>query len=524
MVQIVAAVGILISTGSTGLIAIASGAGKHKKANYIFSTVLTLGIIFSAVFLFLLAFQVRELADVLSSVEELRPPVFKYLTMLVVGAPLLLISLTWEMMLRTDGQAKIISRGIFFGQVCNVALTFLFISAFGMGVRGAGLALVVSTLISGAYMAVNYLNSPERSLKFINVLGSKKFFLQSAEVIKSGIPAACSIGLVSLKIWAIYQILGIVGGADAMTLFAVCMACLSVTSMCISGCNGAMMPVVGMLYGEKDFSGVRMLINYVLKFSLTISGAFVLLVIIFPQAILQLYNVDENLFEAGANALRLFSLSLIGQTITFLVMYYYSTIQRRTIANVLALTEGILVVVPAAWLLSKIFGLNGVWLAFILAEVAGFLAVWFFSKKFCATSNGKLRDVYLIEQSGGELLYDVSVKANVDSAVKISSEAQKILTSKGFDKGLTLRAAVALEEMAVNISKINAAEIDLDVRIKNDDGLMILLRDNGVAFNPVEYSARDEDFFIDGIIFLKNISRKINYNRVLSLNQTVIEI
>ena len=265
LVQIVAAVGILISTGSTGLIAIASGAGKHKKANYIFSTVLTLGIIFSAVFLFLLAFQVRELAGVLSSVEELRPPVFEYLTMLVV-------------------------------------------------------------------------------------------------------------------------------------------------------------------------------------------------------------------------------------------------------------------VVLAAWLLSKIFGLNGVWLAFILAEVAGFLAVWFFSKKICATSNGKLRDVYLIEQSGGELLYDVSVKANVDSAVKISSEAQKILTSKGFDKGLTLRAAVALEEMTVNISKINAAEIDLDVRIKNDDGLMILLRDNGVAFNPVEYSARDEDFFIDGIIFLKNISRKINYNRVLSLDQTVIEI
>ena len=145
-----------------------------------------------------------------------------------------------------------------------------------------------------------------------------------------------------------------------MTLYAVCMACLSVVSMCISGCNGAMMPVVGMIYGEKDFSGVRALVKYVLKFALKLSGIFVAFVMLFPQIILSLYNIPENLFADGAMSLRLFSISLFGVTMTFLIMYYYSTIQRRTVANILSLTEGILVVVPAAWLLSKIFGLNGV--------------------------------------------------------------------------------------------------------------------------------------------------------------------
>lgn len=306
------------------------------------------------------------------------------------------------------------SRAIFLGQVLNVVLTFLFVGTFEMGISGAGLALIVSTLTNSAYMIFNYLRLPERSLKFVNVFrsGAKKFFSQSVEVIKSGIPAACIVSLISIKVFAIYQLLGVTGGAESMTLFAICMACLSVVSMCIAGCNGAMMPVVGMLYGEKDFKGVRMLIKYVLKFSLAISGTFVLFVIIFPQIILQVYNVDKSLYEAGETALRLFSISLLGVTLTFLLMYYYSTIQQRTIANILSLTEGILVVLPAAWFLSKIFGLTGIWLAFILAEVVGFPAVWLCSRRICSKSGGKLEEIYLLGSTGAELLYDVSLKAN----------------------------------------------------------------------------------------------------------------
>ena len=207
-----------------------------------------------------------------------------------------------------------------------------------------------------------------------------KFISQAGKIIKSGIPVASGTALISVKIWAIYQILGETGGADAMTLYAICMACLSVVSMCIAGCNGAMMPIIGMLYGERDFSGVRILIKYVLRFALTLSGIFVAFTVFFPQIILSIYNLPAALIEPGEVALRLFSVSLLGVTITFLAMYYYSTIQRRVAANILSWMEGIIVVIPAAWLLSKIFGLNGIWFAFILAEVAGFAMIFAYTK------------------------------------------------------------------------------------------------------------------------------------------------
>lgn len=79
---------------------------------------------------------------------------------------------------------------------------------------------------------------------------------------------------------------------------------------------------------------------------------------------LALFNMPVSLYVSGAEAVRLFSISILGVTFTFLLMYYYMTIGQKTAANLLSLTEGILVVVSAAWLMVQYLGLTGVWLAF----------------------------------------------------------------------------------------------------------------------------------------------------------------
>lgn len=525
--QITYAIAVLISIGSAALIAIASGARDKFKADYIFSTVVTVSVFVAVILLAIFVPNTYEISKILSSVEELRILMYEYLLILVWRSPLFLISFTWQTLLRTDGMAKIVSRGILIGQVVNVILSFLLVSN-GLGIKGAGIALISSDVIAITYMLRKYFSSNERTRNLCSVFDDiGKFMRQVAELLKSGVPAACSTGLISVKIWAIYQILGETGGSDAMTLYAVCMACLSVISMCIAGCNGAMMPIVGMLYGEKDFAGVRSLVKYVLRFALKLSGIFVAFAMLFPQIILSLYNIPENLFADGATALRLFSISLLGVTMTFLVMYYYSTIQRRTVANILSVTEGFLVVIPAAWLLSKSFGLNGVWFAFILAELAGFLIIWLYAKHICKNSGGKLNDIFLIEQNDPELLIDVSFQADVDNAAKISHDAKTILEQKNFDKVVALKVGVALEEMTLNMEKLNAGKkIDVDVRLKTaGDKIIIALRDNGKSFNPLEYLvAEEENLHTDGIMLLKNLASEIKYSRVLSLNQTFIEI
>lgn len=259
--QVTYALAVLISIGSSGLIAIAAGKRDNDGANYIFTTVVTVSVFVGVIWALILIPNSYALSIFLSSAEDLRVLIHEYLIIFVWRVPLYLMFFTWQTLIRTDGFAKVVSRGILIGQITNVVLSFALV-ANGFGVSGAAMALISGDILAMIYVAKKYFSSSERTRNFCHVFNDfGKFINQVAGIVKSGIPVASGTALISVKVWAIYQILGTTGGADAMTLYAICMACLSVISMCIAGCNGAMMPIIGMLYGEKDFSGVRILSN-----------------------------------------------------------------------------------------------------------------------------------------------------------------------------------------------------------------------------------------------------------------------
>lgn len=122
--------------------------------------------------------------------------------------------------------------------------------------------------------------------------------------------------------------------------------------------------------------------------------------------------------------------------------------------------------------------MTGIWLAFILEELAGFLILWIYSRRVCKNSGGTITDIFLIEQKSPNLILDVSTQASVESAVNLSKAAIEILE---------------------NIEKINVGKIvDVDIRIKSEDQkIVIAVRDNGVSFNPLEYQPQ-ENYATDG--------------------------
>ena len=86
--------------------------------------------------------------------------------------------------------------------------------------------------------------------------------------------------------------------------------------------------------------------------------------------------------------------------------------------------------------------------------------------------------------------------------------------------------AVAAEEMLVNIIRYGGKKADtIDINLCiTEDTLLFRLRDNGVPFDPTDYSADTGEYEIHGIEVVKNITDRMQYMRVLDLNHTVIEM
>lgn len=521
--QAALAIALLISTGAAGMISVAAASRENDKADFIFSTVLTLGIICALSLLLMLPFT-QEISKILSTEEELQNYIQIYLSIFIWRTALIVFIVVLRNLLRVEGLAKTISRSSVIQQVLSFVLTIIFVGYIPFGIYGAGMALIIGDIVCFIYMLISYGFFKDRKRRFVNIFkyGLKKFLTQIIAICKTGFAAFTALILATLKVWAIYQILGEIGGASAMVMYSICIACISVLGVISGACCDSSMPIIGMLYGEKDFGGVRKMLTNVIKFSLLLTIFFVAFILISPQKILSIYNVPASYFESGAEALRLFVPSLIGVAFSAVMINYYSVIKQSKAATLLSFVEGFLIILPAAFILSKIYGVNGVWLSFGVAEILSFIILQIYVKKFGVKS----KDIFLIEKENPKILYDVSIKAKKENAVKVSAESMTVLENSLIANKSAVKVGIALEEVILNIEKLAAGKnVDVDIRIgvTAEQNFLIILRDNGKIFNPVTYQPK-ENFSMDGITVLKSVSKDIQYNRILGLNQTTIEI
>lgn len=528
LTQFASALTVLISTGSVGLIAVAAGNGNRDEVNRAFSLAFYVTIGIGLVISTVLLPAAQGVVRLLTPVPELWESVYAYLHILLWRFPFCMLLMLMADLACADGMEKLSTVAVSIQQLSNIILDYALIRFIGLGIEGAAMATVFSDIAGLGFMLWRYFASKKRTFRLVGLLSSglKAVFRGIGRIVKSGVATASGYALVAVRVWFLMRVTGEVGGSDGTEVLAACMLFLTLLSMFSGGINQSVLPLVGVLFGEKDYRSIRMLMRYVSRILLVIVGISVLFAMIFPQVILAVAGLAQDLSARSVNDVRLYSVSLIGTAITFLVIYYYTTVSQTKAAGILAWTEGLLAVIPGVLLFSRAFGLTGVWLGLIFAEIAGLTVTWLYAKCVCAKSGGKLTDFYLIEKNGSELLYDVSIKATRKDAAGISADVIGILTEKGVDPVPAEKAGIVLEETAVNLERMNMKPVDMDVRVlENGNELVLALRDNGIPFNPLEYVPPERDSPDprgDGIMVLRSVAGRIDYSLVLALNQTTI--
>ena len=200
--QLVAAIMMLISVGSGGLAAIASGARQHDEANRIFSAVTVLAFGLGTLTTCLCLPFTRELARFLSSSGALMEGGWAYLHILIWRFPFMIALGGLSVLIRSDGMADLVSHVVLIGQVVNIGLDLLLIDPFKMGLEGEAIATVINDIAGSGYLMARYFKSSERTFKLVNIFsdGLKSFILLSFNLIRSGVPAVSDVGLVLLKV------------------------------------------------------------------------------------------------------------------------------------------------------------------------------------------------------------------------------------------------------------------------------------------------------------------------------------
>jgi Na+-driven multidrug efflux pump len=484
-------VAVCLGLGASTAISVAKGRRQEEYAGSIFTAALAAMLLIGTLLLLTQELFLAEISRVLTAEPTLQPLVRSYLHALVYGTPVIITTLGLSYCLRVDSRVRLAAAVLIVSNLVNLALDLLYMGPFGLGIAGSSLA-TVSGYLTGAVLLSSYAFSRSRTLRIVRrvVTTPSRLMKLVREIVATGSPAALGSVLIMLKILCINTIVLDVAGKSGMVAFSVCLSCLSLVSMFISGAAQAMTPIVGVLFGQGDYSGVKIVVKRAAMLLVTATLAAILVMETVPGLILQLFGVSHPAdIAAGVHAIRVFAVSLAGTSVSFLAMYYYMTIGCRKLSNAIAVMQGFIVVIPAAYILSRTMGATGVWVAFSLAEITTLVMIHVWTRHAVSRHPERYRDIFLLDQEQvpqGERLEMTSdgSASDVDGAMQ---NLTAFLTCEGVsaDTRSTVRTGVeaTLSTLAAGACPDGRdGRIDIMLRIL-DETVVVTMRDNGRDFD-----------------------------------------
>lgn len=290
--------------------------------------------------------------------------------------------MTFERLLQSTGKTiySMITQAV--GAIINIILDPIMI--FGllgfpkMGVTGAALATVTGQIIAavlGAYL--NHMKNKE-----IHV--SLKGFSWSGHVVSGiysvGIPSIIMMSIGSVMTFGMNKIL-IAFTSTAAAVFGVYFKIQSFVFMPIFGMNNGLVPIIAYNYGARKSKRIKQAIfsGVVCDMAIMVAGFAVFQLC--TKQLLAIFSASEYMVSIGVPALRIISISFLLAGFCIICSSVFQAMAHGFLSLIVSIVRQLIVLLPAAYILSKAGGLHAIWWAFPIAELFSFACSAYFLRR-----------------------------------------------------------------------------------------------------------------------------------------------
>ena len=506
-------IGSLIAGGANVLAAQELGKERLSAAERYYHLSLTLSLTAGAFVAVLGAALCRPISGLLAQGGRLSGYVFDYCLVSLLGAiPTIMIYIPTNF-LQLDGKTKDISVLVGLMVAFDVALDALFMLPLGLGLRGAALASVVSTLIATLYgfFALG------RGVSNFHLHLCRPKALELGKLARFGSPAAFRNLFDAIKLLSLNTIILAFGGEAAAATWAVLNTISELSVIITSGVPRAGAPMMSVYYTARENSRIRILLRIESQIGLALSGAFALG--------LGVLNVPiRNLFHLGTPILfPLLCLGIAGMLYLMCGIWdtYFQSIGQLTVSNAMLAARDLVFPVGAAFALALLGG--PLWLFLPLAGALTLLLGNIVTGVIAGKSKNTKRPLsrYLLLDDSLERenrVIDFSIPPDMARVCDASEQIRDFCTANNMGNKQAIRLGLAIEELLnVLIEKIpDIRSVDLRAfAMPGTTGLRI--RYAGQSYDPFEDTESDMDFLM-GINMLKKMAEIVRHSYTLGTN------
>ena len=302
-----------------------------------------------------------------------------YLNICILCSFGVFVEITFERFLQATGRTVYSMITQLTGAITNIILDPILI--FGLlgfpklGIAGAAWATVIGQCV-GAVVAVmlNHFKNPEVHLRLRHIRPNGRLM---GEITAISIPSIIMSCISSLTCFVMNMIL-IAYSSTAVAVFGVYFKLQSFVFMPVFGLNNGMVPIIAYNYGAQKPERIHKTIRLGMVYAVAIMVVGLLVFQLIPKELLLMFDASDAMLEIGAPALRIMSLAFVFAGIGIVSGSSCQAFGYSVYSMLISIARQIVVLIPAAYLLSLTGVLRSIWFAFPIAEMFSLILSLFF--------------------------------------------------------------------------------------------------------------------------------------------------
>lgn len=375
IIMIVTAFAALVGNGGAPRASIFMGKGENDSAEKTLGNCFTLQIIISVVLTAVLLIWNRDLLMAFGASENTIEYAVSYMNIYAVGTIFVQLTLGMNAFITAQGFAKTGMLSVLIGAVANIILDPIFIFGFGLGVRGAALATIISQAASCTWVLL-FLFGKKTVLK----IRVKNMGLQKKIILPS-----IALGLATFIMQASESVISVCfnssllkyGGDIAVGAMTILTSVMQFAMLPLQGLGQGAQPIISYNYGAKNVERVKNAFWLLLKVSLSYAVLLWAFIMIFPQGFAGMFTSDPELLIFTKTALRIYTACLFLFGIQMACQMTFTSLGKAGSSIIVAVMRKFVLLIPLIYIMPVILS-NKKDIAVYMAEpIADFFAVSF---------------------------------------------------------------------------------------------------------------------------------------------------
>ena len=373
IIVIITAFSNLFGTGGAPIFSIERGKGNHAKAGLLMNTSFTLLALCAVILMIAGLLFARPILVLFGASDAGLAYAYPYLMIYLLGTFPSMAATGMNPFINAQGYATTGMISVIIGAITNLLLDPLFIFVFGLGIKGAAIATVISQTLSAAFVLYFLHYKAEYRIRFLSKTELASCSEDAKNIVSLGTAGFIMQLTNSLVTICCNNVLGVTGGDVYISVMTIVSSVRQMVETPIYAINEGTSPILSYNYGAHRPALVRKAMVTMAMMILVYTAVMWSVIIFAPDYLIAVFSSDKLLVKDAVPALKTYFAAFIFMDLQYIGQTVFKSLNKKKQAIFFSLLRKVVIVVPLTYLFPYVFhmGTHGVFLAEPVSNVIG---------------------------------------------------------------------------------------------------------------------------------------------------------